>query len=248
VALAKSGAAVAVLGRDQAALSETVDEISAGGGKAISITCDVVQMEQIRCAVATTESELGPVTLLINNAGIGGAGGPLWQTDPEEWWRVQEVNLKGPFLATHAVLEGMVKLGAGRIVNVGSYIGIAPTKGGSAYSTSKAALLRLTDCTAADVAETGISVFAISPGFVWTDMTRELDKYLRANDPNYQPMDEAWVFPSSRAADLCVRLATGEADQLSGRMIHARDDLDDMIARADDIVEQDQYTLRLSMP
>jgi NAD(P)-dependent dehydrogenase (short-subunit alcohol dehydrogenase family) len=158
-----------------------------------------------------------------------------------------EVNLKGPLLTTHAVLGGMVQRGNGRIINVGSYVGVLPNAMGSSYSTSKAALLRLTDCTAEGVKEAGVSVFAISPGYVKTDMTRELEEQQRAANPDFEPMDEAWVFPPEDAAVLCVRLASGEADALTGRFIHVRDNLDDMIATADEIVNQDRYALRLNV-
>ena len=140
-----------------------------------------------------------------------------------------------------ACLKGMVTRGSGRIINMGSYQGIAPNSDASPYCTSKAALLRLTDCTALEVEPHGIAVFAVSPGFVHTDMTRELEALLRAKDPDFEGWDPAWIFPAQDCADLCVRLAVGEADALTGRMIHVRDDLDQMIADADEIVAADRY-------
>ncbi len=242
--LASQNAAVAVLGRTGASLQETVDSIRASGGTALHQACDVTDAAALRAALDAVTGELGPLTLLVNNAGIG-SGGPLWEMDPDEWWRVMEVNLRGPLLATHAVLPGMLARGEGRIINVASYAGNSVGPGGSAYSTSKTALLRLTEGTAADVADAGLSAFAISPGFVWTDMGREYDQVLRAQDPDYEGMDDDWVFPPEAAACLCSRLATGEADRLSGRMIHVRDDLDQMLQRVDDIIANERYLLRL---
>lgn len=245
--LAARGASVAVLGRSDELLQQAVDSIEQAGGTAMAISCDVIGNGSIHKAVARVEDAWGPVSLLVNNAGIGGGNGPLWETDCEDWWRVIEVNLKGPFLAMHAVLPGMVRERRGCIINVGSYIGVSPNGQASAYSTSKAALMRLSDCAAESAAGSDVSVFTISPGFVWTDMTREVDAQLRQQDPDYDGMDESWIFTADDAAKLCVRLASGEADALSGRMIHVRDDLDELIARAGEIVEKDGYALRLSM-
>ncbi|CAN0426150.1 unnamed protein product [Ectocarpus sp. 13 AM-2016] len=141
----------------------------------------------------------------------------------------------------------MVTAGRGCVINVGSYVGVNPTGWASAYSTSKAALMRLSDCAADSLDDSGVSVFTISPGFVWTDMTKELDSKIRESDPEYEGMDEAWIFPAEDAAKLCLRLAAGDADRLSGRMIHVRDDLDALIERADEIIDQDGYALRLTM-
>ena len=244
--LAAAGAKVALLGRQPDSLEETASAIQAAGGTAVTIACDISDMQAVPAAIAQVEVALGPIDLLINNAGIG-AGGPIWEIPAEDWWHVQEVNVLGPFLATQSCLQGMVKRGSGRIINLGSYQGIAPNSEASPYCTSKAALLRLTDCTALEVEPHGIAVFAISPGFVHTDMTRELEEMLRAKDPDFEGWDPAWIFPAQDCADLCLRLASGEADALTGRMIHVRDNLDEMIANADKIIAEDRYALRLTV-
>lgn len=245
--LAAQGAAVALLGRDETRLDEAATNIQRQGGRALAVRCDVTVGDNVRSALVTAEKELGPVSLLVNNAGLGD-GGLLWEMDVEDWWRVQEVNLKGPLLATHAVLPGMLARGRGRIINVGSFAGNSASPGGSAYSTSKTALLRLTEGTAADVAGRGIYAFCISPGFVWTDMGHAYDAALRASDPDFKGMDDAWVYPAEAAGELCVRLASGAADALSGRFIHVRDDLEQMIARSAEIQAGEQYLLRLQLP
>ncbi len=247
IALAAQGASVALAGRGSAALEETAVEIRAAGGKVATYPCDVVDGEALTGMLAAAQRDLGPLTLLVNNAGLGD-GGLIWEMDPEAWWRVQEVNFKAPYLASREVLPDMVKRGAGRIINVGSFAANSAGQGGSAYSTSKAALQRLTEGMAADMAGTGVSAFCVSPGFVWTDMGREYDAFLRANVPGFEGMDDAWVYPVEAVAELCVRLARGDADALSGRFIHVRDDLDSMIADSERIIEEELHQLRFRLP
>ena len=123
-----------------------------------------------------TEAELGPLDLLVNNAGTESASGPLWEQDPTDWWRVFEVNVRGPMLCCRAVLPGMVERGRGRIVNVGSGGSYLPVRAGSialgtAYGPSKAALGRFSELLAAQVGGLGVHVFLISPGLVRTALT-----------------------------------------------------------------------------
>lgn len=245
--LAREGAAVAALGRTLETLEETVSAIEAEGGRAMACVCDVLEQAQIAETVAMVQQQLGAISVLVNNAGVGGAAGPLWKTDPEEWWWVQEVNVKGPYLMMHAVLESMVDQQQGCIINMGSYRGIFADPYSAAYATSKAALLRISDSVAAEVADSGVTVFCISPGLVETDMTRDLEAIIREHDPDFEGFDQAYMFPAEAAATLCMRLASGEADKLTGRMIHVKDDLDTMIRDADNIIESDRYALRLTV-
>ena len=246
-ALVAEGYAVALLGRDPANLSAAAQSLGSEQAEVLALPCDVTESADVRAALAAVENKLGPVSLLVNNAGIGD-GGLIWKMEVEAWWRVQEVNLKGPLLTSHAVLPAMVARGSGRIINVGSFAANSTGKGGSAYSTSKAALQRLTEGIAADVAGSGVAAFCVSPGFVWTDMGREYDAVLRAQDPAFQGMDDKWVYPPEAVASLCMRLASGEADALSGCFIHVRDNLDEMIANSAGIGEQQWHQLRYHLP
>ena len=245
--LAAEGMAVALMGRDGHSLEETVGAIEAEGGRALAVPGDVINREDVARVVETVERQLGPIDVLVNNAGVAAAGGPMWLTDPEEWWWVQEVNVKGPFLMMHAVLGGMTERGRGCVINVGSYQGILPNSFSGAYATSKAALLRLTDSAAGEVADRGVSIFCISPGFVYTDMTRDLEAKLREVNPEFEGFDESYKFQPEATGELCIRLASGEADALTGRMIHVRDDLDRMIADTEQIIAEDRYALRLTV-
>lgn len=175
-------------------------------------------------AVETAFAELGPVDLLVNNAGTMDAIGPAWQVDPDDWRRDIETSLFGTFNCSRAVLPGMVERGAGRIVNVSSGVATRAYPHASAYAAAKAALGSFTQSLAAETAEHGIAVFAISPGFVWTEMTERL-----RDSPWFPGFGSPSPNEPERAAELVLRLASGELDALSGRFIHVRDDIDQLL-------------------
>jgi len=245
LALAETGPAVALLARSAAELDEVVATIADAGGHARAFTVDVTDAKHVAATVAEIERALGPISLVVNNAGLAVAGGPLWETDPDDWRAVLSVNLMGPYLLARYVLPGMIERRAGRIVNMASNAGIGPFPYATAYSTSKAGLLRFTDCLHAEVADFGVHVFAISPGWVWTGMTEGVAEMMKRQDPSFEGIDDRYVFPPEAAAGLVVRLASGEADALAGRFIHVSDDLDAMITNAASIEEEDTYALRL---
>ncbi len=233
-ALAGAGAKVALAARSRDQLDEAVASIKKDGGHAVAFAMDVTDQQAVERMVREAERALGPIDLLVNNAGILGAEGPIWEGTAEDWWRVLEVNLRGPFLCARAMLPGMIARRRGRIINVASNAGILPSPVFSAYSVSKAALLRLTDCLAEMTKAYGIGVFAISPGLVRTAMTQD-----RRND-----VATSWV-PIERAGALCVFIASGKADALSGRYLHVLDDIDGLVERADEIGRNDWYALRV---
>jgi 3-oxoacyl-[acyl-carrier protein] reductase len=164
------------------------------------------------------------VDLLVNNAGTMDAIGPAWEVDPDDWRRDVEVSLFGAFHCSRAVLPGMVERGAGRIVNVSSGTAMRAYPHASAYAAAKAALVSFTQSLAAETAGHGIAVFAISPGFVWTEMTERL-----RGSPWFPGFGSADPNKPERAAELVLRLASGELDALSGRFIHVRDDIDELL-------------------
>jgi len=177
-----------------------------------------------RNAVETAFAELGPVDLLVNNAGTMDAIGPAWQVDPDDWRRDIETSLFGAFNCSRAVLPGMVERGAGRIVNVSSGVATRAYPHASAYAAAKAALRSFTQSLAAETTEHGIAIFAISPGFVWTEMTERL-----RDSPWFPGFGSPSPNEPERAAELVLRLASGELDALSGRFIHVRDDIDQLL-------------------
>lgn len=239
-ALAEAGASVAAVARSSDEVAETAALIEGRGGRAVGLSADVADRAAVEAAVAGVEDRFGSVDVLVNNAGIGGPNLPLWSCDPDEWWRVMEVNVRGPLLCCRATLPAMLRRGSGTIVNVGSYAGIrAGGVGtlGTAYPVSKAALVRFTDTLAAGVDEYGVRVFTVSPGLVRTAMTEAVDAF--DDVPAY-----AWA-PPEAAAELVVRLASSEGMALNGRFVHVGDDLDELLREAERIDAEGLYTLRL---
>ena len=235
--LAEEGASVTVTARTKKEITETVRRIRSRGGKAIAIAADVSKEADVQRMIDETKERLGPVDLLVNNAGHPGVFAPLWESDPGEWWRTFEVNLLGPILCSRAVLPDMISRRRGVVVNIGSYIGIRATPGDIAYSASKAALVRFTDGLAASVAKYGIRVFLLSPGMVKTRMASEI--------PGIDKMsDIVWSEPEA-AANIVLRLACGEGKMLSGRFLHIEDDFDELVRESGRIRKENLYTLRL---
>jgi NAD(P)-dependent dehydrogenase (short-subunit alcohol dehydrogenase family) len=178
-------------------------------------------------AVERAFAAVGAVDLLVNNAGTLDAIGPAWEVDADDWRRDVETSLLGAFNCSRAVLPGMIERGGGRIVNVSSGAADRAYPYGSGYAAGKAALISFTRSLAAETAEHGIAVFAIAPGFVWTEMTERLrDASGAAPD-----VSSADPLEPELAAQLVLRLASGEADKLSGEFIHVRDDLDELLSQ-----------------
>lgn len=237
LALAEHGAGVALNARSKEDLEDVAAEVRSIGVAAAVCPADVTDREAARAAVRTAERELGNIDLLVANAGVANPPATVWEADPEAWWHVMRVNVLGALHVVQAIVPGMMERDRGRVVHVASYVGIRPNRQASAYSCSKAALMRLNDNLAADLEGTNVASFAMSPGMVRTDMTRELIEDLGLADSQITPIEQG--------AQLIVRLASGEADALTGRMIHVSDDLDSMIAAADEIQKRNWYQLRL---
>jgi NAD(P)-dependent dehydrogenase (short-subunit alcohol dehydrogenase family) len=225
-ALAEDGWSVVVAARSLEQVEAVAAEI---GGRALAL--DVGSPDSVERAFA----EAGEVELLVNNAGIAGSDAPTWEVDPEDWWRVFEVNVRGPYLCARAVIPGMIERGRGRIVNVASGAAYLPGGGmDSAYGPSKAALHRFGELLARELAPHGIPVFSISPGLVQTTLTSRAFS------------DDAPWTPPEAAPTLVRKLATGRYDALAGRYLHAEhDDVDDLLARIDEVHGRDLNAIRL---
>jgi 3-oxoacyl-[acyl-carrier protein] reductase len=248
--LASAGMNVGVLARSTAELEDTAESIRAAGGGVHVLTADVADWGAVQTAVASAVSRLGPIDLLINNAGIGDPGGEFWEVEIEDWWRVHEVNVRGVALATRAVLPGMIARRSGRIVNIASDIAIRATARNLAYSSSKAAVLRLTENLALATKQHGVFVFAVSPGLVRTRLTEKtwqtMEATLAAGEPPPDGLLPAHWAPPGAIVRLVLALAEGGADSLSGRYIHAtKDELEQMLRSAVEIERQELYTMKL---
>ena len=237
--LAGEGMAVGLLGRTRSSLDALLAEIARAGGRACAVPADVTRRDQVRAAVDTVSRDLGPVDLLVSNAGArDNAAARPWEADPDDWWRVVETNLRGPFLLAHTVLPAMVARGSGRVLHVGSGMGHRSQPYGewSAYSASKTALGRFTEALARATEGTGVVVLETSPGLVRTEMTENM----------WGPPDEQPWNPAAPIVDVAVRFAGGELDALHGRFVHAtRDDLDRLAAAAGQVRSADARVLRL---
>jgi NAD(P)-dependent dehydrogenase (short-subunit alcohol dehydrogenase family) len=247
-ALAHAKAAVAVVARSEEQLAETVDLIRVDRGHVFAVAADVTDRDAVEQMVRTVQAELGPIDILVNNAGVTGVPGPIWEADPEDWRHTLDVNLYGAFLCSATILKRMIERRTGRIINVASGAARSPIPYGSAYSTSKAALLRLTECIAVDSKEYDIVAFAIDPGSVRTAMT----EYLIESEEGrtYLPWYRQYILgghdvPADLSARLVTVLASGKADSLSGRFIQVFDNLEKLVIHRDQITQEDLYTLRL---
>jgi 3-oxoacyl-[acyl-carrier protein] reductase len=231
--LADAGMRVAVTGRTPETIAGVAAEVDG-----LALEGDVSDASDVERWIDATERELGPIELLVCNAGISGSGTPFLEEDPDEWWHVFEVNVRGAYLCCRLSAPRMAERGRGRIVNIGSggsYLPITnPTVAlGTPYGASKAALGRFSETLAAALGSLGIRVFLISPGLVRTDMTE------RFGD------DAPWT-PPELAPKLVRVLASGRADALVGRYLHAEhDDIEDLITRADEVVANDLNAIRL---
>jgi 3-oxoacyl-[acyl-carrier protein] reductase len=252
-AYAAAGANVVLMSRTVEQVEEATSAITSSGGRALSVPGDVTLAADVQRAVEAGKQQFGPISILVSNAGITGPYAPIWDADPDEWWRTQDVHVHGAFLCTRAVYADMVARGGGHIIVISSR---AAERGGpnvSAYQIAKASQLRFVEALAAEGAEAGIRAFAVHPGMVDTNFADQ--PLIREDAAKYVPAfierikqirkDPSLGTPISRVADLCVFLAAGRADGMSGRYFRAEENWQDIASCTETIQQQDLYTLRL---
>ena len=243
-ALAAAGAGVAVLARSADQVGETAELITGAGGRALALTGDVTDREAVGASVRAVLDRFGRIDLLVNNAGANTVFGPVWEVDPDAWWADVRVNLLGPFLCSAAVLPEMVARRSGRIVNIASGTAGRAFPNNSAYAASKAALVRLTDCLSAEAVPHGISVFALGPGTVRSAMSLGLERSAEGRRWLGDVIAALRFGPAEVPAAAVVLLASGLADELSGRWLDAADNIAGIAARAADVRAGDLFQLR----
>ena len=249
LALARAGARVAVTARTAEPLAETAEMVERGGGHALAIPGDVTAPDAVTRVVSTTESQLGPIDILVNSAGAVGPLGYDWHADPADWWRTFEVNVLGSFRCAREVLAGMVARRRGRIVNVSSGAGFNRLPRMGAYCATKAAVTQWTKILAEDTRTHGIAVFAFHPGAVRTSMLASLtdspDVPREVGDMFRALLNQGRDTPIERCAQMLLFLVSGRADALSGRFIRAQDNEDELVRRTEEIQRNDLHTVTL---
>jgi NAD(P)-dependent dehydrogenase (short-subunit alcohol dehydrogenase family) len=249
------GARVALLARSAAGLSETLAAVRSAGGAGEAFTADVTREDAVARAHEEIVASLGTVEVLVNNAGVGGPTGQMWEVDPDQWWETIDVNLRGTFVCSRTVLPAMVARGRGRIINVASNAGAHRWPYFTAYAVSKAAVIKLTESLAAETRDHGISVFAVHPGLVRAGLTdaalvegpRPPDGSIAARVRSWfeRELAEGRTVSADEAAAFVLEIASGRADALSGRYIAIEDDLEALVGHAEEVRRQNLHALKV---
>jgi 3-oxoacyl-[acyl-carrier protein] reductase len=215
--LSEAGADVVVADLDLGKAQETAKEISERGAKTLALKIDVASLGVVQEAVDSVMTQWGRLDILVNNAGIT-RDGLLLRMKEEDWNLVMEVNLKGTFNCTKAVLPLMTKKRGGKIVNIASIVGVMGNAGQANYAASKAAVIGFTKSVAREYASRGINVNAVAPGFIETAMTQALSQEVRDNLYKQIPLGRLGT-PQDVA--YAVRfLVSEEAAYITGQVIH----------------------------
>jgi 3-oxoacyl-[acyl-carrier protein] reductase len=217
LSLAQAGRPVAIGYRsDQASAEETVAKIGADGGRAQAVHCDVTDEGSVGQAFDAVESRLGPVGVLVNNAGFTKDGLAI-RYSMEDWDTTLGVNLRGAFLCSRRALRAMLKARSGRIVNVSSAAGLRGNPGQAAYSSAKHGVIGLTRSLAREVGNRGITVNAVCPGFVETEMVADVSDVNRQMWMNLTPVGR--FATAEEVAAVIAFLASPEASYVNGAAI-----------------------------
>ncbi|MEB3182140.1 MAG: 3-oxoacyl-[acyl-carrier-protein] reductase [Nostocaceae cyanobacterium] len=222
--LAKQGSSVVVnYASSSTSAEQIVEEITAGGGTAIALQADVSQAEQVDALINSVLEKFHRVDILVNNAGIT-RDTLLLRMKPEDWQAVINLNLTGVFLCTRAVSKTMLKQRSGRIINIASVAGQMGNPGQANYSAAKAGVIGFTKTVAKEMASRGITVNAVAPGFIATDMTSNLNseeilKYIPLG--RYGQPEEIAGMVRFLAADPAAAYITGQVFNVDGGMVMA---------------------------
>ena len=215
--LAADGAKIAVnYNSGETPAQQVVDEIIANGGEAIAVQADVSDEAQVKAMAAQVRKQWNRLDILINNAGIRNDR-LLMRMTTREWDDTLDVNLRGAFFCTKAVLPLMVRQRRGRIINMSSVVGVAGNPGQANYAASKAALIGLTKSVAKEVARRNITANALAPGYILTGMVEELSDDLKQMVLDRVPMNRLGV--PDDIAGIVAFLCTDEASYITGQVI-----------------------------
>jgi len=210
-AFAGEGASVAVCARSSVEIEETASAIRSSGGEALAIAADVSREADVADMVRRVLETFGRIDILVNNAGTNLPYREVVDLTLDEWRRVVDVNLTGPFLCSKAVLPAMIEQGSGKIVNISSIGGRSGAAGRSPYRPTKAALINFTQCLAAEVKRHGIDVNCVCPGGTATRMLADIAR-IEGRDDLMRPEE---------IASVVLFLASGESSAITGTAIDA---------------------------
>ncbi|MBM3787044.1 MAG: 3-oxoacyl-[acyl-carrier-protein] reductase [Acidobacteria bacterium] len=214
--LAKAGTRVLVAARTLEKCQEVAEEIQASGGEAAAVTIDLSSKDSIATAAAEAAKVFGPIHILVNNAGITKDGLAL-RMKSEDWQTVLDTNLSGAFFASQCVMQGMMKERWGRIINITSVVGRMGNAGQANYVAAKAGLIGLTKSLARELASRNITVNAVAPGFIATDMTAVLNDDLKQKMLTNIPLAR---FGEANDIAAAVRfLASEDASYITGHVL-----------------------------
>jgi NAD(P)-dependent dehydrogenase (short-subunit alcohol dehydrogenase family) len=232
--LAAEGAHVTVTARSRQQVDEVAALIESHRGKAHAVVADVSDSAAVAQVAAAAAQRFGPISILVNNAGLPGPFGPIGDTDPLEWWSSHKVHVLGPLLFMRAVIPGMrAHTAGGRIINIVSSAGLQPIPNLSAYAVGKSTAIRLTENVDLEERKNGIRAFALQPGTIITDMAHdtmsspEAQRYIPEGIAMLQGRTpEQSANDLRRCCDVVAALAAGKYDALAGRYLDIDWDLD----------------------
>lgn len=213
---ANAGAKVVIADFDSAAGQETVAQIIAAGGEALFVKVDVTSREQVRAMVESAVEAFGRVDVLINNAGIT-ADATLGKMTEEQWDRVIDINLKGVFQCTQAVIPQMIKQGSGRVLTASSVVGIYGNFGQTNYAATKWGVIGMTKTWAKELGAKGLRFNAVAPGFIATEMIEKMPEKVVAMMKDKAPVKRLGTVDDVAACYLF--LASEEADFINGAVL-----------------------------
>jgi NAD(P)-dependent dehydrogenase (short-subunit alcohol dehydrogenase family) len=250
------GASVFICGRDAAALERARAELAplCGAGQEVAARpADVADLEEVESLVIAATERFPALSILVNNAGVHGPKGPIWDVDWREWVQAIEINLYGSVLAARALVPQLRRLGHGKIIQLSGGGATSPRPGLSAYAASKSAIVRFVETLALELREDHVDVNAIAPGALNTRLLDDLiaagpDKVGKAAHERALEQQRSGGTPLKRGAELAVWLASSDSDGITGKLLSAVwDPWRELPAHRTDL-NSDVYTLRRIVP